>query len=153
MSHIGQYFFQTMACLFLSGIFWWTENFNIDEIKFVSFLNKRYFLYFKKSLPSSTLCSYSPMFFSKSFSDSRFYSLNSLVHLELMLEYGNRYSFSLYAYLVASSFVQNSCLSLLIWLCTIVQNKIIFYVQICIWTPFYSIGLSILKPVPQCWLL
>lgn len=128
MSHTRQYFFQTMACLFLSGIFWWAESFCIDEIKFVSFLNERYFLYFKKSLPSSALCGYSPMFFSKSFSDSSFYSLSSLVHLELMFECGNRCSFSLCAYLVASSFVQNSCLALLIWLGTVVQNRIIFYV-------------------------
>lgn len=38
VTYVSIFFPQTVVCLFLSCIFWWAENFNINEIKFVTFV-------------------------------------------------------------------------------------------------------------------
>lgn len=40
VTYVSILFPQTVVCLFLSCIFWWAENFNINEIKFVNFFFK-----------------------------------------------------------------------------------------------------------------
>lgn len=37
VTYVSIFFPQTVVCLFLSCILWWAENFNINEIKFVTF--------------------------------------------------------------------------------------------------------------------